>query len=114
MNLDDIKTGKKPRLNDLNAWLNSIPDEIVWMDLSTQEYHTIVDALTILRREANVTVETEPDQGAESVIATNHTKTLLQRTIQHPDSGHGPFGLLGATLAVMVAGFMALHMSGMV
>lgn len=43
------------------------------MDLSMQEYHTIVDALTILRREANVTVETEPDQWAESVIVHHRT-----------------------------------------
>jgi hypothetical protein len=74
MKWEEMKNGQKPTLEKLDAWLNSIPDEIVLMNITPAEQSIILQSLLILRRETNI-------RTPEGVGAALLTRNRLARAV---------------------------------
>ena len=74
MKWEEMKNGQKLTLEKLDAWLNSIPEEIVFMNITPAEESIIQQPLLILRRETNI-------RTPESVGAVISTRLRLKRAV---------------------------------
>jgi hypothetical protein len=68
-----VRTGDV--LTSLESWLNAIPDEIIFMELTPSEHATVLGALTILRRQVG------RETNLESAFQICKVKRLLARTV---------------------------------
>jgi len=75
MKWEEMKNGQIPTLEKLDAWLNSIPEEIILMNITPAEESIILQSLLILRRETNI----RTPESADAVILT---RNRLKRAVQ--------------------------------